>query len=295
MSKRFQSIGLISRSQPHKPDIITSLGTLISYLEQNHYQVIIDEETALSLPGTQFATSPRAELGAVSDLVIVVGGDGSLLNAARSVVDHNTPLLGINRGQLGFLTDIHPDDIVAGVAKVLAGHFFEELRFLLNAEIIDHGKHTQLGSALNDVVLLPGDVPQMIEFDMFINEEFVCRQRADGLIVATPTGSTAYALSGGGPILHPHLDALVIVPMFPHTLSSRPIVVSGDSKITLVIAESRQSTAYVSCDGHNRVAISPGAKVHIKKKPTQLRLIHPQGHNFFETLTTKLHWESRYH
>ena len=190
-------------------------------------------------------------------------------------------MLGINRGHLGFLTDINPKELHR-ISDVLNGNYTREERFLLK---------TSLGIALNDVVLLPGEA-QLIEFDIMINNQFVCQQRADGLIIATPTGSTAYALSGGGPILHPHLNAMVLVPMFPHTLSSRPIVIDSDAKIELIISEHKNKTANISCDGQQRIPVEPGTRITIEKHEKKLHLIHPDNYDYFATLREKLGWQS---
>lgn len=222
------------------------------------------------------------------DLMIVVGGDGSMLNAARLAASRHIPVLGINRGALGFLTDIHPDHLEK-IGDVLAGNYLIEKRFLLHASL---GKK-ELGVALNDVVLLPGDTARMIEFELRINNEKVCQQRADGLIVATPTGSTAYALSGGGPILHPSLNAIALVPMFPHMLSSRPIVIDGDAKIELVVCKQEEVSPYVSCDGQKSIAVFPGDRIQIKKHGEALQLLHPADYDYFATLREKLGWQMR--
>ncbi len=234
----------------------------------------------------QLPTFSDQQIPAIIDLMIVIGGDGSLINAAHCALPRNLPVLGINRGRLGFLTDIHPTEL-SKIGDVLAGNYFAEKRFLLNAT----HENTPLGIALNDVVLLPGDSTQLIEFDIHINDQFMCQQRADGLIIATPTGSTAYALSGGGPILHPHLNAIVLVPMFPHTLSSRPIVVEGDAKIELFIRNQNETSPCISCDGQHRIKVEPGSRISITKHENTLQLIHPKNYGYFETLREKLGWQ----
>jgi NAD+ kinase len=237
--------------------------------------------------------SSRKILGEVCDLVIVVGGDGSMLGAARALARHKVPVLGVNRGSLGFLTDIRPDELELKVAQVLEGNYLTENRFLLEAEVRRHGEAIGQGDALNDVVLHPGKSTRMIEFELFIDGQFVCSQKADGLIVATPTGSTAYALSAGGPIMHPKLDAMVIVPMYPHTLSSRPIVVDGNSELKIVVSKDMQIYPQVSCDGQNHFTCAPGDTVTVSKKPQKLCLIHPLDHNYYEVCRNKLGWGSR--
>ena len=287
----FQTIGLIGRQR--KEDITDTLHALRDLLKKRNLNIVIETETATFFPKERIPTYPRDQLGKHCDLIIVVGGDGSLLNAARAGVDAQTPVLGINRGRLGFLTDINPNEIQTKVATVLDGYFTEEKRFMLDAHIADKNKNIYVDIALNDVVLMPGEAAHMIEFSITIDEQFVCSHRADGMIIATPTGSTAYALSGGGPILHPSLNAVVLVPMFPHTLSARPIVISADSVIKITIPETNETSPYLSCDGQSRVEVPLGATIVINKKPQYLRLIHPQDYNYFETLRSKLHWNTK--
>lgn len=293
MKKTFKTIGLIGRQR--KENISDTLSALKDLLLKKKLKVILESETAAHLPAENLPVYSRDEIGKHCDLIIVVGGDGSLLNAAHAAVKYNIPILGINRGRLGFLTDIHPSELNDRLSKVLDGEYSEEQRFLLSTHIIANDKIIAANNsdALNDIVLMPGGVAQMIEFSIEIDNQFVCSQRADGLIVATPTGSTAYALSGGGPILHPQLDAVALVPMFPHTLSARPIVISSNCKIKLLISTSNEAEPGLSCDGQERIALPPGSEVLIEKKSKQLCLIHPQDYNYFETLRTKLHWNTK--
>lgn len=291
MLKKFQTVGLIGRQR--KEDISDTLQTLKSLLQARQLAIVVEEETASFFSTDKLPTYPRDQLGKYCDLIIVVGGDGSLLNAARAGIAHQTPVLGINRGRLGFLTDINPNEINEKVAEVLDGKYIEEKRFLLEVHIQHEQQTLAPNIALNDVVLLPGDVAHMIEFSITINDQFVCNHRADGMIVATPTGSTAYALSGGGPILHPGLDAVVLVPMFPHTLSARPIVIDADSPIKITIADTNEKSPRLSCDGQTPIEIPLGATIHIHKKAENLRLIHPTDYNYFETLRLKLGWNTK--
>jgi len=286
----FNTVGLIGRQR--QEDISDTLLALKNLIKKRKLSLIVETETAKLLPKEKLVTCNRDELGNHCDLMIVVGGDGSLLNAAHAAVAYNTPVLGINRGRLGFLTDIHPSELTLKVNEVLNGDYIEEKRFLLKI-VIEHKKKTIAQHiALNDVVLMPGDVAHMIEFAITIDKQAVCSQRADGLITATPTGSTAYALSGGGPILHPQLDAIVLVPMFPHTLSARPIVINANSKISINVMKTNETSPRLSCDGQAHIPIPIGAHIHIQKKNTRLRLIHPKDYNYFETLRRKLHWNS---
>lgn len=286
----FNTIGLIGRYRGNFN--LDTLQILLDLLQQYHCHVILEQETAAALQNSQLPAVSREQLSQHCDLIIVVGGDGSLLGAARFAAVYDVPILGVNRGTLGFLADIKPDEMHTKIAAILSGDYIEEKRFLLTASV-HHGQQILArNDALNDVVLMPGDIPHMIEFDIYINEQFMCSQKADGIIVSTPTGSTAYALSGGGPILHPKLDALVLVPVFPHKLSSRPIVVNGDCVIKIIINPNNESVPKVSCDSQERVAIPPGGYIRIVKKSQPLRLIHPIGYSYFETLRSKLGWET---
>lgn len=289
--EQFRNIGIIGRLG--SAQVLDTIRRLKNFLTERHLHVILEESIAEVLPGHGLQTSSRKILGEVCDLVIVVGGDGSMLGAARALARHKIPVLGINRGNLGFLTDIKPDELEVKVAEVLEGHFLEESRFLLEAEVRRHGEAIGQGDALNDVVLHPGKSTKMIEFELFIDGHFVCSQKADGLIIATPTGSTAYSLSAGGPIMHPKLDAMVIVPMYPHTLSSRPIVVDGNSELKIAVADDLPIYPLVSCDGQNHFTCAPGDTITVAKKPHKLRLIHPLEHNYYEICRTKLGWGGR--
>ncbi len=285
---KFRKVALLGRQRVE--GIEETLLALKDYLLNYPIEVVLEPDTAELIPDANVPIYPKDLLCKNCDLIIVVGGDGSMLNAAHIAVEYNLPVLGINRGRLGFLTDIRPDELQK-VDEVLSGQYLEEERFLLEAKIIHPDGEILETIALNDVVLLPGNIAHMIEFEVHINNQMICYQRADGIIVATPTGSTAYALSGGGPILHPQLDAIVLVPMFPHTLSSRPIVVKGDSEIKIILAPSNEACPRVSCDGQDRIPLAPGGQITIKKMGRALRLIHPLDYNYFQTLREKLGWE----
>lgn len=289
--EHFRNIGIIGRLGSSQ--VLDTVRRLKRFLVERHLHVILDESIAEVLPGHGMQTCTRKLLGEICDLVIVVGGDGSLLGAARAMARHGTPVLGINRGSLGFLTDIRPDELETKVSEVLEGRYLLESRFLLEALVRRGEESIGQSDALNDVVLHPGKSTRMIEFELFIDGQFVCSQKADGLIVATPTGSTAYSLSAGGPIMHPKLDAIVIVPMYPHTLSSRPIVVDGNSELKVVVASDMQIYPLVSCDGQNHFTCAPGDTLTIRKKAQKLKLIHPLEHNYYEVCRTKLGWGSR--
>lgn len=293
MTKKFTTIGLIGRQGMR--DVSDTLIAVLDCLQAKKLNVLVEQETAKSLKGRQCVCFSRDHLQKQIDLLVVVGGDGSLIHAAHSAVEHDIPVLGINRGRLGFLTDIRPQELEKKIAEVLEGHYQEEKRFLLNVTVVAQGQTVQTGIALNEVVLMPGNVARMIEFSITIDDEFVCVQQADGLIVSTPTGSTAYALSGGGPILHPQLDAVVLVPMFPHTLSARPIVISAQRHIVIHIDTYNQSPPALSCDGKARISLPIAADIRIQKHFKLLRLIHPLDYTYFETLRTKLHWNKYNH
>ena len=288
--KEFHRIALMGRTGVE--GVPETLSALKDYLLSLDKQVVLEKSSATMIEDDHLPVVSTATISQHADLLIVVGGDGSMLSAAHIAVPQDLPVLGINRGRLGFLTDIHPSELTK-IDAILNGHYKEESRFLLESKIEINHQIIAQNLGLNDIVLLPGDIAQMIEFDILINNEFVCSHRADGLIVATPTGSTAYALSGGGPIMHPHLDAIVLVPMFAHTLSTRPIVVNGDSHIQLIISDSNDTSPYISSDGQNRIAVSPGGTVNIHKKSKQLHLIHPEDYNYYTTLREKLGWEKR--
>ncbi len=286
----FRNIGLIGRMG--SVQVVETLKRLKSFLLHEGHAVILEEATSNLVPGHGLQVSSSKLLGEICDLVIVVGGDGSLLGAARALAGAKVPVLGVNRGRLGFLTDISPMELEEQVGQVLQGQYVQEYRFLLNAWVKRNGTPVASGSGLNDIVLHPGKSTRMIAFDLYIEGQFVNSQRSDGLIVATPTGSTAYALSAGGPIMHPRLDAIVLVPMFPHTLSSRPIVVDGNSEIKIVIDPHNETYPHVSCDGQTHMTCTPGDTITISKKPQRLRLIHPRNHDFYKTCRDKLGWSS---
>jgi len=278
---KFKKVALIGREMVE--DIQNTLNTIADFLKSKNIEVVLKVIKAES------ASSDTLEKEI--NLIIVIGGDGSLLQVAPVAVEHHIPVLGINRGQLGFLTDIYPKDLDQ-IECVLQGHYVEEKRFLLEAQVRQDKKLLSQNVALNEVVLLPGELAQLIKFEIYIDDDFVCKQRADGLIASTPTGSTAYSLSGGGPILHPTLNAIALVPMFPHKLSSRPIVIKNTSVIDILILSSKNTEPSVSCDGHKRVIVPEGATLHIQKHDKALTLIHPRDYDYYDTLRVKLGWEA---
>jgi NAD+ kinase len=290
MRASFRTIGLAGRKRQR--GVAGVLRQLLDLLEARGLEVVLEDTLGDVVTGDKPPLATLEEIGQRADLVIVVGGDGSLLSAARTLAKFSIPVLGVNRGRLGFITDITPDDIAEQIPEVLDGRFDAESRFLLGAEIRRAGRVVGHGDALNDVVVNSGTSAQMIEYELYIDDTFVYRQRADGLIVSTPTGSTAYSLSGGGPIMHPALNAVVLVPMFPHALSSRPIVVDGDSEIRLDILARNRIHPPVTCDGRANMKARPGDSVHISKNPDQLTLLHPAGHDFYTSCRDKLRWSN---
>lgn len=291
-TKPFNTIGIVGRPD-NNAQITDTLKDLISYLGKRGLNIIIEEYTSDALTEHTLPVCNQVELGNLCDLAIVVGGDGSMLTAARALAKHKVPVVGINRGGLGFLTDIPPDEIEQKLDDILAGKYTTESRFLLSATIQNSRGNENYGQALNDVVLSTGQSSRMIEFELYINNKFVYSQRSNGLIVSTPTGSTAYSLSGGGPILYPSLDAIVLVPMFPHTLTARPIVVDGRSKIKIIPGSLHDASPLISCDSHTNFIANPGDEVHIEKMGCTLTLIHPLQHDFFQACRSKLGWGSR--
>lgn len=287
----FPRIGIMGRYRRILPQ--DTVQAIINFLKPLTEVVIVEADTAKLLSIQYDNILPRAELAEAVDLILVVGGDGSLLGAAKTAITTNIPVVGVNRGTLGFLTDIHPEHFEANLLEILSGQYIKEQRMLIQAELFD-ANHQKMHSfiALNDVVLSLGVIPHLVEFATYIDNRFVCQQRADGLIITTPTGSTAYALSAGGSILDPELDIMALVPMFPHKLSSRPIVVAGESEIKLEIATNNDGDPTLSADGQERVTMPRGGSIVIKRLDKKLQLLHPLSYDYYETLRNKLGWET---
>lgn len=286
----FKTIGLIGKHGDRR--VAATLEQLVTFLRARPLDVLIDAQSAgdLALPDPALTVVTREELGQRSDLVVVVAGDGTFLGAARSLVVHGVPLVGINLGRLGFLADIMPGDMTQGLGAILDGRFQREERILLETRVNRGDQEVAAISALNDVVVHKLDVARLLEFETHIDGRPVNNQRSDGLIVATPTGSTAYALSGGGPILHPDVDAVVIVAICPHTLSSRPLVVSAASRIEIRMRHSDTPAAQLTCDGQDSFELAANDRLTIVRGDRTVRLIHPPGHDYYATLRAKLHW-----
>ncbi|WP_228517951.1 NAD(+) kinase [Aliidiomarina indica] len=286
----FSVVGLLCRNESDSAS--ETLHALILALKEHGFSLLLGEDAPDCIEGSALERCSLKQIGERAEVAIVIGGDGRMLGAARTLSQHDIAVIGVNRGNLGFLTDVAPDEAVQQILEVLYGHYRTEYRFLLDAIVTDAQGNQTRGNAMNEVVLHSDQVAHMLEFEVSVDEQFVFSQRSDGLIIATPTGSTAYSLSAGGPILTPELDAITLVPMFPHSLSSRPIVVPGDSKISIKVAPDEEPL-HISCDGHIKLSVSPGSTIHIRRQSDRLRLIHPLTYNYYHVLRNKLNWGSR--
>ncbi len=284
----FNTIAIITNNSTS--EIIYTLQTVIDYLTEREKEVILDEFSTGLAPNMNLPQGNAEYFGMNCDLVIAIGGDGTMLRAAHLLADYNVPLLGINRGRLGFLADIPANAVVRRLDEILRGNFIEDERFQLHCEIESKGKTLLESHAFNDVIIQKGNIAKLIELETFVNGNFLHRQRSDGMIISSPTGSTAYALAGGGPILHPALNALVLVPICPHTLSNRPVVIDGNSVVEVIIGTPQIDRAYLTCDGEIVCELVTGDKVNIQKKDKKIRLIHPADHDHFKILRDKLSW-----
>ena len=282
---RFPRIALVGR--PSSPGMDVPLQRLAAFLSARGHQVVVEEETAAQVGGERFATAPAEAIGAHADLAIVVGGDGTMLSIARRLAAVDVPLIGINQGRLGFLTDIPLARMESSLEAMLAGRYLEERRTLLDATVACNGG-TQRALALNDVVINRGSLGTMIECGVDIDGRAMFTMRADGMIVATPTGSTAYALSAGGPILAPTVPAWALIPVAPHALTHRPIVVADTSTIRVTVIRGRDAAAH--CDGQVRFPLAEGEGVTVRRAAFTARFLHPEGHDYFAMLRDKLHW-----
>lgn len=283
----FKSVGLIVKRDD--PRVAQTVARLTEYLTDKLDTVYVDDE-ADNLVDLKVPFVDRATIAERCDLAIIVGGDGTFLNAARSLAESDIKLLGINMGRLGFLADVVPGEMTIALDRILSGDYEEEDRFLLDARVVRDGELVINTVALNDVVAHSGRIARLLEFKTFIDDRLVSQQRSDGLIVSTPTGSTAYALSSGGPLLHPTLNAMVLVPICPHTLSARPIVVDAESAIEIVLVSAEQREAVLTSDGQTTTALACGDRICIRKRSKSLILVHPPGYDYFAMLRTKLNW-----
>lgn len=285
----FKTIGIIGKLD-EAPKVWETLDRLVKCLRKSGRKVFFDDVSGAKVAAPRERIVSLAEMGRRCSLAVVVGGDGTLLHAARAMAEFQVPLVGINLGRLGFLVDVLPKDIETCVERILAGEYDEEARHMLVARVIGEEPDEQDCLALNDVVVHKWNPARMIELETYIDGVFVNAQRSDGIIVATPTGSTAYALSCGGPLLHPALDVLALVPICPHTLSNRPLMVGGDSHIEIRIGEGHRDQVKITCDGLMTPNLKSPARVVVEKAPWPVRLLHPKGHDHYKILRAKLGW-----
>lgn len=286
MPKPFQSIALAGKHD--SASIGDSVQRLAAFLSGQGYDVVLSSQTAEKLGISGYRQTSLSELAKSADVVVVLGGDGTMLSIARALAPYPVPLIGVNQGRLGFLTDITIDNMESELSRMLAGEHDVEERIVLSARVDRDGRVVTESSAFNDVVVSKAGTGRLIEFEVIIDNEFVYTQRSDGLIVATPTGSTAYALSAGGPILYPTLQAIALVPICPHTLSARPIAVSSQSHVDIILH--RADDARVHFDGQGYFDLQPGDRVRIYRVPFNVTLLHPKHYSYYDTLRQKLHW-----
>ena len=285
MSAEFQKIAVIGWHNDQR--VAEPMSLLVGHLTKNGAEVFSTENMTLDLPVTRVA---EAALADNAELIIAVGGDGTMLFAARLASDKGVPLLGINRGRLGFLADVTPDDMLTSVDHILDGNYTRDSRLQLQATLSRADGSESSGVALNDVVLQRRETGRMVDFETRVGEHYVNTHAGDGLIVATPTGSTAYALSCGGPILEPQLDAVVIVPVCPHTLTDRPIVIPSRQPIVVHLRERDDAKAAITIDGRSMGRIHSGDRLTIRAADSRVNLIHPPGYDFYGILRSKLFW-----
>ena len=286
MKRPFRTIALIGKYK--SPEIAEPLLKLGRYLEQRKLRILLDPLTATHIGACPYPVLPLEELGAQADLAIVIGGDGTMLNIARTLAPHQVALVGVNQGRLGFLTDISLDTMYDTIGAILDGKFVAEARMLLKGEIFRNGQRLFDVLAFNDVVVSKGLRGSMMEFEVHIDGQFIYRQRSDGLIVATPTGSTAYALSAGGPIVHPSLSVIAVVPVCPHTLSNRPIVISSDSTVEVIVHGADDPHAHF--DSHSHCDLQQGDRIMVRRYEHSIDLLHPAAHSYYGMLREKLNW-----
>ncbi|MEW5894011.1 MAG: NAD kinase [Pseudomonadota bacterium] len=286
MKTNFKRIALIGKYT--SASVSSSILRLAEFLEQRGHEVWTTVHTADNCRITRLKSAPLVELAGRIDLAIVLGGDGTLLNVARVLADHPVPMIGVNQGRLGFLADVSLDTMLPTLEEMLSGQYVAEDRIMLECHLERHGDLCDAAYAFNDVVVSKGSTGRLIEFEVYIDDKFVYSQRADGLVLATPTGSTAYALSAGGPILHPTLEAFVLTPICAHTLSARPIAVNSRSEIEINLIHA--DDARVHFDGQRHRDLIIGDRVVVRRAKNTIRLLHPAEHNYYDTLREKLHW-----
>lgn len=288
MEKQFKKVALIGKymNQSALHLMQNDLLVLARHLTDSHHQVLVEQLTAQHAQLHGYETLPLGQIGQAADVAIVMGGDGTMLSVARNLIEAGVPLVGINRGRFGFLTDLRAEDMLTEIDKILAGDFIREPRMLLATQVLRNGELLHSGYALNDVVIKSG--LRLIELEVEIDQQFVYKQRSDGLILSTPTGTTAYALSAGGPILHPNLEAISLVPICPHTLSNRPIAVNSNSHIEVTLVQF--SEAHLSIDGQLQIDLEIGDKIAVQRAEKNIFLLHPANYCYFDMLRNKLNW-----
>lgn len=286
MKSPFRTIALIGKY--NSQEIGDSLSRLADFLKQRGHAVLVETRTAGNARIYGHQTATLDEIGRQADLAVVLGGDGTLLNIATALFSYNVPLVGINLGRLGFLADVALDTMLETMDEMLNGEYLSEERFLITVTVRRQGENIFEAHAFNDAVVSKGSTARLIELEVFVDGQFVYSQRSDGLIVSTPTGSTAYALSAGGPILHPTLEALVLVPICPHTLSNRPIAVNSESTLEILLIHADDARLHL--DGQRHFDLRASDWVIVRRAPQNIRLLHPDGHSYYDMLRQKLHW-----
>jgi NAD+ kinase len=286
MPSRFRHAALIGKYQAQ--GIRPMLEAIARFLEQQGLEVSVDKATAQNIDWQDHGALSPAEIGAQCDIAVVVGGDGTMLGIARELAPHNLPLVGINQGRLGFITDVRAVDWSEALGPILQGDYEEERRAMIDGGVWRDDELIFEGLALNDVVVSRGAAASMVELRIDVGDEFVANLRADGLIMASPTGSTAYALSAGGPILHPSIAGWVLVPIASHTLSNRPIVLPDSQEVTITIVNGRDASA--SFDMHSLASLLHGDQIRIRRSAQTVRFLHPRGWSYYATLRRKLRW-----
>lgn len=288
MGHTFATVGIFAKKNDARA--ARTLHMLTADLVKRGKRVLIDDSHAADSYGV--TPCPRDQLGSASDLVVVVGGDGTLLDAGRAVAPQGVPVLGINIGRLGFMVDVLPDDMHTTLDDVFEGNYIAEARRMVSTRLKPAGAPPADPGmpALNECVVRNQAVARVLDFDTYMNGAFISHHRADGMVVATPTGSTAYALSGGGPVLHPGLNALALVPICPHTLSDRPLIVDADHEIEIHIDDTFAGSALYTTDGQVSQGLAAGDSVLVSRAPYDLHLIHPPGYDYFNILRNKLNW-----
>lgn len=285
MESEFRKIALIGQQTDAR--VAEPMLALATHLTKAGFDVCAADSLALDLPVRRL---PEAGLCEEADLAIAIGGDGTMLHASRLARDHGTPILGVNRGRLGFLADITPDEMIASVELVLAGKYHKDSRLLLKARLVAENGDDTIAYGLNDVVLQRPGAGRMVDYSTRVAGQYVNTHSGDGLIVATPTGSTAYALSCGGPILEPQIEAIALVPICPHTLTDRPIVVPADREIDIALLRRDDTRAEVTVDGIHLGTMGPNDKLSVVRAERRINLLHPPGHDFYGILRSKLFW-----